>query len=33
MSGRFDTLPTFRRRTLDAAGLDDTVVAGGQQVQ
>lgn len=26
VSGRFDTLPTFRR-TLDAAGLDDTVVA------
>jgi len=25
-SGRFDTLPTFRR-TLDEAGLDDTVVA------
>jgi predicted O-methyltransferase YrrM len=26
VSGRFDTLPTFRR-TLDAAGLDDTIVA------
>ena len=26
LSGRFDTLPTFRR-TLDAAGLDDTIVA------
>jgi len=26
VSGRFDTLPAFRR-TLDAAGLDDTVVA------
>jgi predicted O-methyltransferase YrrM len=26
ISGRFDTLPTFRR-TLDAAGLDDTIVA------
>lgn len=26
VSGRFDTLPVFRR-TLDAAGLDDTVVA------
>lgn len=26
VSGRFDTLPTFRR-TLDAAGLDNTIVA------
>lgn len=26
VSGRFDTLPAFRR-TLDAAGLDDTIVA------
>ena len=26
VSGRFDTLPSFRR-TLDAAGLDDTIVA------
>ena len=26
VSGRFDTLPVFRR-TLDAAGLDDTIVA------
>ncbi len=26
VTGRFDTLPTFRR-TLDAAGLDDTIVA------
>jgi len=26
VSGRFDTLPTFRR-TLDAAGLDDAIVA------
>jgi len=26
VSGRFDTLPAFRR-TLDSAGLDDTIVA------